>query len=392
MHFLTTLWRRLEFKLILAWLIVLVATICLEPHGSISRYPNTYKTEIIRTLVVLGTFSLGAAVIIISGGIDLSSGSTVALSSTIFVMVLKLMDPVGFENMNVDIKISAVIVAIAATLVLGFFIGTFHAWLITRVGLSPFIATLSTLVGLRSLAQGLIRLIATGGQLGVRNEGWLTSGFLNSQLTLVVTFLILALLFWVLMSKTVVGRQLHAMGGNEQAAILSGMRTDRLKWFAYCLGSMTACITGLFTFGYLSTASPERDAYGYELNAIAACVIGGCSLKGGTGTVPGVVIGCLFISTVIDSIGRFIDTNSQIYQGLIIGTVIIVAVAFSQGNKSQKKYFSDAIGWISIPFIGFLSGCIVYFLTQLINVSVIFATVVCAFLIIRALWERQRIV
>src|SRR5262249_1328839 len=117
----------------------------------------------------------------------------------------------------------------------------------------------------------------------------------------VVLFLLLAGLVWLLMSRTVVGRHLHALGGNEQAARLSGIRTGRLTWLAYVLSALLSSVAGVLYIGEESVVDPQRQGVGYELNAIAAAVVGGCSLQGGVGTIPGAVLGALFLRTVIDA-------------------------------------------------------------------------------------------
>ena len=94
------------------------------------------------------------------------------------------------------------------------------------------------------------------------------------------------------MSRTVVGRHLHALGGNEQAARLSGIPTDRLKWLAYCLSAVLSSVAGILYISDSDAANPQTLGRGYELNAIAAAVVGGCSLQGGVGTIPGTVLGC----------------------------------------------------------------------------------------------------
>ncbi len=144
----------------------------------------------------------------------------------------------------------------------------------------------------------------------------------------VLIFLVLALVVWLLLSRTVIGRHLYALGGNEEAARLSGIQTERVKWLAYCIGAVTAAIAGILYIGDNSSAEPHNMAVGYELNAIAAAVVGGCSLLGGVGTIPGVVLGVLFLQVVIDGVGKVIKTDSETYQGLVVGIVLVFAVGF----------------------------------------------------------------
>ena len=160
---------------------------------------------------------------------------------------------------------------------------------------------------------------------------------------------------WLLMSKTVLGRHLYAMGGNEDAAKLSGIRTGRLKWIAYCIGAVTAAIAGILYSSEVGSSDPQTQGVGYELFAIAAAVVGGCSLQGGIGRVSGIVLGALFLRVVIDAIGKVMRSGSDDYQGLIVGLLVVLAVAFNQlsGQQSgwKKQFFPGALGWITIPIL-----------------------------------------
>jgi ribose/xylose/arabinose/galactoside ABC-type transport system permease subunit len=349
------IWGSVEFKLLLAWTAVVFITALLDSGHTYFYQPASSAELILRNTVLLGFFALGSSVIIISGGIDLSSGSVIALSATVFGALLILLDPEGFAKGS--ISTSAVLLAIGGTLLVGVMIGTLHAWLITAVGLPPFIATLATLVGLRSFGRALAPIMMNGkSQIDFPDRD--LRNILKDVTSISILFVILAIIVWIVMSKTVTGRHLHAMGGNEQAARLSGIRTDRLKWFAYVLGAVTASIVGIISFADQGSAKPDIMARGYELNAIASSVIGGCSLQGGIGTIPGVVLGCLFLRTVIDAVSKIVGTGSDVYEGMIVGIVVVLAVTFSQRiNRSAiKKYFSTPIGWASIPVLGVTSG------------------------------------
>src|SRR5262249_40192923 len=152
--------------------------------------------------------------------------------------------------------------AITGTLAVGLLTGSLHAWLITVVGLPPFVATLATLVGLRSLSRAIIETVtasawtAKSTQIQIFDERF---RYLATSVWIpVVLFLALAALTWLLMSRTVVGRHLHALGGNEQAARLSGIPTDRLKWLAYCLSALLSAVAGILYIGEESVADPQR--------------------------------------------------------------------------------------------------------------------------------------
>jgi ribose/xylose/arabinose/galactoside ABC-type transport system permease subunit len=266
--------------------------------------------------------------------------------------------------------IGVIVVAIAGTLLVGLLIGSLHAWLITVVGLPPFVATLATLVGLRSLGRAIVEGVtnATGGkkstQIQIFDEQF---RYLATSVWIpVVLFLALAALAWLLMSRTVVGRHLHALGGNEQAARLSGIQTDRLKWLAYCISAALASLAGVLYIGAEAVADPHLQGVGYELNAIASAVVGGCSLQGGVGTIPGAVLGVLFLRVVIDGVAKIIKTGADVYEGLIVGSVVVLAVAFTQlrqAGRQGKRLFGGPLGLVTVVNLSLLAGGLAALLT-----------------------------
>src|SRR5260370_31839095 len=237
---------------------------------------------------MLGIFALGAAIVIRSGGIDVACGSGIAFSGSFCASLMLLLVP--HMGSSGPIGLGVIAVAITGTMLVGLLIGSFHAWLITVVGLPPFVATLATLVGLRSLDRVMVENVTqqvlhhrtTQIQIFDRQFRYLAT----SVWIPVVLFVLLTLLAWLLMSRTIIGRHLHALGGNEQAARLSGIQTDRLKWLAYCIGAVLSSIAGILYIGDQSAAHPQSLCPGDELNAIAAAVACGCSLRGGVRTGP----------------------------------------------------------------------------------------------------------
>ncbi|MFN9719783.1 MAG: ABC transporter permease [Planctomycetota bacterium] len=384
-----------EFKLILAWLAVVGATIVLDPGRTYLKNPGDSAELIIRNTVLLGFFALGSAVIIISGGIDLSSGSMIAMSATVFGSLLIWLDPDGFKAGQ--LASWAVIVAGLGSIFSGVMVGTLHAWLITCVGLPPFIATLATLVGLRSFSRGLTQAM-TNNKSQIDFPDLALRDHLKDVTTVSIVFIVLALIIWFLMSRTVIGRHLHAMGGNEQAARLSGIRTERLKWLAYVIGSVTASMVGIVYFADTGSAKPDILARGYELNSIAASVIGGCSLQGGVGTIPGTVLGCLFLRTVIDAVNKIVGAGADVYEGMIVGIVVVLAVTFSQRSSAavRRTLFGTTIGWTTIPVLSLLSGMsfMLFFREKpwfSATYAIVFAVIVGAILVVRGVFEiRQK--
>jgi len=339
-------------------------------NDSYRTAPQQNLETILRDTALLGIFALGAGIVIISGGIDLSSGSVIAFSGMMFCSTCLLLAPRVEGIPQTDLlPIWILIAALLVTLLAAFLVGSFHAWLITAIDLPPFVATLASLVGLRSLAKLLIQdvtQIAYGAKTGKSTIGIFDPTFQqigNIWWIPVVVFLVLAFALWILMSKTVVGRHLYAMGGNEQAAKLSGIRTERLKWLAYCIGSMTAAIAGILYTSYVGTSEPTRDGAGYELNAIAAAVVGGCSLTGGIGTIAGMILGSLFLKVVIDSVAKSFQSRPDLVEGLVVGMLVVLAVAFNElrGSRGLKKqFFPGKLGLLNILILTLLAGLITF--------------------------------
>ena len=322
------------------------------------REPWRNFRDIAQETSLVGIFALGAAIVIIAGGIDLSSGTMILFSASVCVLVTYIFAPISGGRPN-PAQASDFVVwcGVGAALATGLLVGTFHAWLITIVKLPPFVATLATLVGLRSLTK-----IMNGGitdSLGIKVQSINANASLFGELRVwwipVVVFLVLGTGLWLLMNRTVVGRHLYALGGNEEAARLSGINTDNLKWLAYSIGSVTASIAGVLYAAKISTCTPSSMGVGYELNAIAAAVVGGCSLQGGTGLIPGVMLGVLFLQVVIDAVAKVFKTNPDDWKGQIVGLLVVLAVAFNEirrgGTGGRKRMFPGAIGWVTVPML-----------------------------------------
>lgn len=363
-----------EFALVFAIFMVVGVTLFADSSQSYWQDPTTSAVDILRNASLLSIFALGASVVIIAGGIDLSSGSMIAFGGTVIACTMLAIQSLGTfdpeQGIYTDPVPSWIVVSggIAAGLVAGFLVGSLHAWMITSIGLPPFVATLATLVGLRSLAR-VVGEASTEFLLGSRKsqipiEQEFFNEFLREHIEIwVITALILAAFTFVLLGYTVLGRHLYAMGGNEQAAVLSGLRTDRLKWFAYVFGAMTASLASVFYLANEGVSAPVTQARGHELNAIAAAVVGGCSLRGGVGTVAGTMLGALFLRVVIDAVAKIIKTGADVWEGIIVGVVVVIAVTFSQlrtHRASGRSFFGGALGVLAILILattaGFIAG------------------------------------
>jgi ribose/xylose/arabinose/galactoside ABC-type transport system permease subunit len=358
-------WRlpRHELAILAATVAVFVVTGWLDPNHTYFANWAESRDIILRNTALLGIIALGASVVIIAGGIDLSAGSMVAFSATTCALVLTLCSAPDDRRL-VTVGPAGIAAAVGAALLSGLLVGTLHTWLITAIRLPPFVATLATLVGLRSFARAMCLFVtrerwgSESQQINVNTPffAWLKE---HNVWIMTGTFLVLAVVTWLILSRTVLGRHLYALGGNEQAARLSGIRTENVKWFAYCYGSLTAALAGIFLMADSSVAQPGNLARGYELNAIAAAVVGGCSLQGGVGTVPGTVLGALFLRLVIDAVSKLIKASADVYEGMIVGIIVALAVTFTQVGRSgqaRRSFFSGARGIAAIPTIAIFAA------------------------------------
>lgn len=345
-----------EWALIASIVLVIAGTAALDRSHAYVRFPGRVLQDNCRRLAPLGMLAIGSAVVIIAGGIDLSVGSMAALSGTICGT---LMLALGKDHFDTDAGVGPAVMsaAIGVAILVGIVVGTLHTWLITALRLPPFIVTLGSLVGLRSLARALCYYMTETFKGSSSEELPFSDPFfdvLKEQVWIsMLLMLVLAGFTWLILSRTVLGRHLYALGGNEQATRLSGVRVENVKWFAYCFSAVCASLAGVF-FIAESGAKPSTLAGGYELNAIAAAVVGGCSLQGGIGTIAGTVLGAVFLRVIVDAVARIIKTNSDIYEGMIVGIVVVLAVTFSQLREirqSGRQLFPGLLGAIAIPCI-----------------------------------------
>ncbi|MCH7726739.1 MAG: ABC transporter permease [Planctomycetes bacterium] len=359
---------RNELGLLIA--IVCVVGFTLIFNRSYLTAPGINLTTILHQTALLGIFALGAAIVIIVGGIDLSSGSVIVFSASTCALVLMACAPVdpstGIPQTGQILGWSPVLLAIVITLVVGLMIGTLHTWLVTVVKLPPFVATLASLVGLRSFAKVLNPTISKilGSEVTKVRADAEKFILLSEWWVALTVFLVLSGGCYFLMSHTIWGRHLYAIGGNEQAARLSGIRTNSMKWLAYSIGSVTASIAGILYCAKIGAANPATLGVGYELNAIAAAVVGGCSLRGGVGLIPGVMLGVLFLRVVIDSINKVVPKGSDDYQGMIVGFLVVLAVAVNelrrQSVAAKESFFPGILGIAVIPILSLLVGIVLF--------------------------------
>ena len=396
---------RTEIGLLLACVAVVVVTHLVSGAYGADKAERNVQ-EVIRKASILGTFALGAGVVIIAGGIDLSAGSVIALSATVFASVCFAFAPLDEfgQPATESLSTGTLMLAMLAVLAVALAIGAFHAWLITAVRLPPFVATLASLVGLRSIAQLLVRQVdgsvrgAANGRtkISIADE---TFAFWGTDYRVpLIAFAVFAIGLAILLRLTVAGRHVYAVGGNEEAARLSGIRTDRVKWLVYTISSVTAAAAGVLYGAYAGVASPGTLGLGYELNAIAAAVVGGCALTGGLGSVTGMALGALFLVLVIDlvakvaSTGQFAVSQSD-FEGSVVGLLVILAVAVNQLRQqggARMQLFAGPLGLIAIGLLTALVGLMALLLSRGdVATTTIAALVTLGLCVARCLYERR---
>lgn len=284
--------------------------------------------NILRQISVNLCLSIGMTLVILSGGIDLSVGAILGLAGAVAAGLLKNGLALGGMDARLEFTVTG---AIVAGIAVGGAAGWFNGFAITRFKLPPFVATL----GMLSIARGLT-MLWTGGfpvtSLG-STFGFLGTGAILGMPMPVWIMLALVGIFVVVTRRTRFGRHIYAVGGNERAARLTGLNVPRIKLAVYTLAGALAGVAGLIVTARLDSAQPNAGL-GYELDSIAAVVIGGTSLSGGRGSVMGTVLGCLIIGVLNN--GLFLLNVSPFWQQVIKGGVILLAVAIDKMNARGR--------------------------------------------------------
>jgi len=275
--------------------------------------------SVFRAFSFIALMAIGECLVIITGGIDLSVGSIFALAGVITAYAM------AKWGLGLVIGIMLGILAGAA-------LGIFNGILITKVNLPPFIATLGTLSVARGLAYGI-----TGGYTIANFPhffNYLGQGYIGLVPVPVIVLLIFAVIFTVFLSRTIVGRRIYALGGNVEAARISGIKVENIKILVYMLSGIMSALAGILTVARLGVAM-STAGLGYELDAIAAVIIGGTSVSGGKGTIFGAIIGAAIMGILRN--GLVLLSVSAYWQQTVIGSIIILAVAIDQLRYRKSK-------------------------------------------------------
>jgi len=317
--FLRRLLQTREFGVFLA----LVALVVLMRFFSPYFWKPDNVFNVLRGMSTIGIMAIGQTMIIVTGGIDLSVGSVLAASAMVAARLLYLGVPAW--------------IAVVCGLGFGTLLGLINGLVITRLKVNPFIATL----GMLSIARGLAYLLASGLQGTVASNipfkdpivDFLGNGYIGPVPFPVIEMFGFVILFSLFLRYTVLGRQIYAVGSNEQAARLSGVPVNLVKLFVYTITGMLAAYSGIITAGLLGTSATNAGT-GSELDVIAAVVIGGASLAGGEGTIIGSIIGAAIMAVLRNA---FVLLQFPIYmQTITIGVVIILAVALDQMRRRTR--------------------------------------------------------
>ncbi len=260
--------------------------------------------------------AVGMTFVILTGGIDLSVGSTVAISGAFAASIIK--------------STNNVFLAIIVAGIVGIVIGLINGLLISKGKLQAFIATLATM----TIFRGVTLVFTNGTPISKLSESFVNIG--NGKLgfipiPVVITVIVFIIAVYVL-TETRFGRYLYALGGNEDSARLSGINTNKIKTLVYVISGFASSIAGVIIASRIGSASPNAGT-GFELDAIAAVVIGGTSLAGGEGRITGTLIGALIIGVLNN--GLNLMNVSPFYQSIVKGLVILIAVLLDK--KSRKK-------------------------------------------------------
>jgi ribose transport system permease protein len=262
---------------------------------------------------LFGIFAIAQAFVIISGGIELSSGSVIALLGVIFV------DLVGNGAMSPS-------TAALLVLAIGAMLGALHGFLIARVGLQPFVVTLCGLLIYRGIARYYTEDATAGFAFGASYPTleWITTGRIFGVPNSLVAMIAIALVMGIVLHRSVYGRMLLATGRNPQAARYSGINSEAVLIVAYVICAALTAIAAIYLAMYTRSISPSSHGNFYELYAIAAAVLGGCSLRGGEGSILGVVLGTVLLQ-VLQNLVNLLGIPSSL-NFAVMGSVIIVGV------------------------------------------------------------------
>lgn len=322
-------------------LLTAVFTILVHTTKGINFLNPLNLITISKHVAITGIMAIGMTFVILTGGIDLSVGSIVGLCGMIAGGLINEGLVLNIFGITIYFQVWAIIII---SLVFGTLLGGINGLLITRLNVAPFIGTL----GIMYIARGFANLRSGGatfpnlqGKVSLGNTGFTYLGVgrilgLPISIWLLIIFLLVTL---YVTKKTPLGRHIHAIGGNRRAAELSGVKVKRVTALVYMFSGFCAALVGLIISSQLVASHPATGE-SYEMNAIAAAVLGGTSLSGGIGSVGGTIVGAFVIGVLSD--GLVMLGVSEFWQNVIKGVVILAAVIFDQLQQSMNAKSSES--------------------------------------------------
>lgn len=303
-----------KYGIVLILVALIVVMSILTPHF----LSSINLMNIVKQMSIIGIIAIGVTPIIITKGIDLSSGSLIALVSVVAA---------SFAHPGEYPLIVPIIMALGVGLLAGLINGT----LVAKGLLAPFIATL----GMMTAARGVAMLVSDGRPIGNLSPSFLFigQGTIMGIPVLVLIFALVGVITWVLLNKTKIGKYIYAIGGNEHAAVTAGINVSKILMIIYAYAGLLAGLAGMMLTSRIASGQPQSGLM-FELDAIAAAVIGGTSLFGGIGTIGGTIIGALIIGVMnngLDLLGV-----SSYWQQIVKGAIIVAAV-YIDSRKNRKK-------------------------------------------------------
>lgn len=326
--------RLFETYSLWGFLVVLIVVLAIQTDFAFVRPENA--ANILSQMSVEMIIALGMTMVIITAGIDLSVGSLVAVTGVLGTMALTV-------NTNLPLWLAFVIAVVVSVLV-GFACGSFSGFVITRFGIPPFVATLAMMFVCRGIAFIICRERPVEIPVEYEQFSFLGRGILGKGMFGLTWFpgiplsgiiMIAGIVFFhILLSGTIFGRQVYAVGGNEEAARLSGINVKRVKFLVFAITGALCGLAGIIQAATLGSGDPKSGDK-WELQVIAAVVVGGTSLFGGKGTIIGTFVGVLLIRVL--AVGVNFVGFSRFYQYVVLGSVLLLAVLVDTLSKKSKS-------------------------------------------------------
>ncbi|MBG9980555.1 ribose ABC transporter permease [Facklamia sp. DSM 111018] len=300
-------------------LVLLVIMIILAALLSPSFLSSNNILNVLRQVAVFGTVAAGMTFVVLTGGIDLSVGSILGLSGAISASVM--------------VSTNSLLLSVLSGIFIGVIAGVVNGYFISKVRIPAFIVTLATM----TLIRGIILVYTNGSPISARIDSYrfLGQGSLLGVPMPVIIMLIIFIIGFIILHYTVYGREVYGIGGNKEAARLSGIKVVKTEWMVYIISGLTSSIAGILLTARLGSAQATAGQ-AIEMDAIAAAIIGGTSLSGGTGFILPTIAGAIILG-LIDNILTLMNVNPHATH-IVKGLVILIAVVFDKKmNEITKK-------------------------------------------------------